>query len=376
MVRRRHAINPPLNIYKKLALSFIVLTAILLGVIFYFTFSYAYITIYPKTQDIATDFNFVIVEDPTAVNSEEGIFLGKLINQIVDGEKTFDATGTKPADKGIVGTVRITNNLSRSQTLVATTRLLTKDNVLYRLKDRVTVPAKGSIEAAVYPDNPNQVLASAGTKFTIPGLSKNLQALIYAEAINDFKPQGQLLKVVLQDDLDKAAASLSAELTQKVLSDSDSGKVNILQKQIISKDFNHKAGDAADNFLLKLKIKVTVIIFDDKPVKDFAIKALASMVPEDKQLAETNSDNLVYEIEKYDFNKKLAQIKSNINGKIIISENSPILEKDKLVKLNVDQIKGYLESFADIQSVDVAFFPAWLKKMPSFSDHIIIKINK
>ncbi len=376
MLRRRHAINPPLNIYKKLALSFIVLTVILLGVIFYFTFSYAYITVTPKAQDVATDFNFVIVEDTAAVNADEGIFLGQIVNQTVDGEKIFEATGSKPVSGELVGTVKISNNQSKPQTLIATTRLLTAANVLYRIKNKVVIPAKGSIEADVYPDNASQPLVTSGTKFTIPGLSQSMQQLVFAEAVNDFKAAGQMVKAVSQEDLNNGLAALSDELAQKLFTDSESGKIKILSKEVLEKKFSNKAGDTADKFTVSLKMKVVGAIFDDKPVKDFATKALAGMVPEDKQVINTNSDSLLYEVEKYDLNNKSAQIKSNIKGSVILSENSPILDKENLIKLNNDEIKAYLENFDDIQSVDITFFPAWMKKMPSFTDHIIIRINK
>lgn len=376
MLRRRHAINPPLNIYKKLALSFIVLTAILLGIIFYFTFSYAYITITPKSQDIATDFNFVIVEDDAAVNVDEGIFLGKIVNQEVSGNKTVDATGSKPVSGETVGMVKIFNNQARAQTLIATTRLLTAENALYRIKNRVVIPAKSSIETEVYPDDANQPLVTAGTKFMVPGLSQSMQKVVYAEAINDFKLAGQMLKAVTQEDLNNGLAVLSDELAQKLFTDDESGKVKILSKEVLEKSFSKNTGDIADNFTVSLKMKVVGVIFDDKPVKDFAVKVLEGMVAGDKQVVNTNSENLIYEVEKYDLDNKSAQIKSNIKGQVILSENSPILEKENLIKLNSDELRAYLQNFEDIQSVDINFFPSWMKKMPSFTDHIIIRINK
>jgi ribosomal protein L21E len=42
--------------------------------------------------------------------------------------------------------------------------------------------------------------------------------------------------------------------------------------------------------------------------------------------------------------------------------------------MKVDEIKSYLKTFEEIDNVDVTFFPSWLKKMPYFKDHIIIKI--
>ena len=152
MLRKRH-INPPLDIYKKIALSFIVLTLVLIVVIFYFTLSYAYITIFPKNKEVATNFNFIIVEDSVATNVSDGIFIGKIINQTLEGEKEFPTSGSTILTGDTAGKVKITNNLSTSQILIINTRLLSPDGILFRLKNRVEVPANGTLETEVYPDD-------------------------------------------------------------------------------------------------------------------------------------------------------------------------------------------------------------------------------
>ena len=373
-MHHRHHINPPLSIYKKIALTFIILAVILIGVIFYFTLSYAYITIYPKQEQVKTDFNFVIVEDEKGVNPLAGIFAGKIVDQTFEGEKLLLTTGTKQLAGDIVGKVKITNGLSKNQTLVATTRLLSPDGTLYRLKNKVDVPANGALETEVYADDSSKPLAKAGTKFTIPGLSANLQKIIFAESLQDFVPSGQLVKAVSQEEMDKALADYEEELAQQAVKEEDSGKIKVLNKEIIAKTFDVKPGDEVLNYHLKLKLKVSGVIFDDKDVKVFAQKSLASQISADKQSVASNSDNLVYEVEKVDLNNKLAQLKSSISGVAIISLNSPILERDKLVKLSFDEIKAYLENFEQIERVDITFFPSWVKKVPYFQDHIIIEI--
>jgi len=373
-MHHRHHINPPLSIYKKIALTFIILAVILIGVIFYFTLSYAYITIYPKQEQVKTDFNFVIVEDEKGVNPLAGIFAGKIVDQTFEGEKLLLTTGTKQLAGDIVGKVKITNGLSKNQTLVATTRLLSPDGTLYRLKNKVDVPANGALETEVYADDSSKPLAKAGTKFTIPGLSANLQKIIFAESLQDFVPSGQLVKAVSQEEMDKALADYEEELAQQAVKEEDSGKIKVLNKEIIAKTFDVKPGDEVLNYHLKLKLKVSGVIFDDKDVKVFAQESLASQISADKQSVATNSDNLVYELEKVDLNNKLAQLKSSISGVAIISLNSPILERDKLVKLSFEEIKAYLENFEQIERVDITFFPSWVKKVPYFQDHIIIEI--
>lgn len=375
MLRKKH-INPPLDIYKKIALSFIILTLILIVVIFYFTLSYSYITIFPKNKEIATDYNFIIVEDAAAANPSDGIFTGKIVNQTLEGEKEFAASGTKMLAGDVAGKVKIYNNLSRSQILIATTRLLSPEGIIFRLKSRVEIPSKGTVEAEVYPDDPTKLLALAGTKFTVPGLSPSLQSIVYAEAVEDFKATGQEVKVISQEDMDNALTLYSDELSQQLVKDEDASKMKILSKEVITQEYSHKVGDQIDNFKIKLGIKVIGVIFDDQPVRAFAKKTLEDLVPADQQLISESSDKLVYEIEKTDLVNKIAQVKGNIKGLIVISETSQILDRDKLMGLNLDELKAYLENFEDIEQVEINFFPSWVKKMPFFQDHIIIKVNK
>lgn len=373
----RHHINPPLNVYRKIALGFIVITAILIGVIFYFALSYAYITVYPKSQEVNTDFNFIVVENIQNVNLEEGIIAGKIISEEIEDEQVFPSSGTKIlADTDIVGRVKITNNLTKSQALVATTRLLTVDNILYRLKSRVDIPAKGTIETEVYADDPAQALAKSGTKFTIPGLSSNLQTLVYAEAITDFNASGQPVLVITQEDLDKALELLTDELSQRLVKDIPAETAKVLSKEVISTEYSHKVGEQVNNFKIKLNLRVKGVTFDQEEVRKFSQKALQSIIPTDKQVAADNSDKLIIELDKIDTTNRLAQLKSNIKGVVVISENSQILDRDKLIRLKLDEIKAYLENFEDIEKVEISFFPKWVKKMPFFQDHIIIRVNK
>lgn len=372
---KRHHVNPPLNLYKKIALTFIVLTIILIGIIFYFTLSYAYLTIYPKSQEIKNDFNFIIVEDQSLQDIEAGIFAGRVVNQIISDQKSFETTGTKDISADAAGSVKLVNTLNQEQILIPKTRLLTPDNILFRLKDRVIIPGKSTVTATVYPDDPSKPLATAGTKFTIPGLNTTLQKYIYAETAQDFQAGGQTVKAISQSEVDKAVAEFSEEAAQKVFASEDSSKTKILSKEITEQILSNKVGDAVDSYTLTLKIKVVGVIFDAQPVKTYAQKLIESLVPNDKVLVSNNADQLIYVIEKYDMDNKLVQIKSTINGVAVLRADSPILDTSKLVKLSSAEVQSYLENFEDIEKAEITFFPAWVKKMPRFPDHIIIKIK-
>lgn len=375
MTRRNH-INPPLNIYRKIALSFIIIVAVLIGVIFYFTLSYAYVTVYPKSQEINSDFNFIVVEDEQAAKPDEGILSGKIVDETIEAEKVFPATGTTILAGDTLGKVKIFNNLERSQILVATTRLLTADNVLFRIKNRVEIPARGSVDAVAYPDDPTKPLAKAGAKFTIPGLSSSLQQLVYGQAVEDFLASGQPVKIVSKEDLSKALESYGDELARQAIIGIDADQATVLKKEILSQEFSNKEGDKVSEFKLKLKIRVSGAIFDQQEVIAYSKKVLEQVLPEGKELVSDSSNQLILEPEKVDFANKLAQLKSNIIGIAVISENNSVFDRDKFKSMSVEELKSSLSNIEDIEKVEIKMFPGWMKKMPYFQDHILIKVMK
>lgn len=376
MPQRRHHINPPLNIYRKLALSFIVITAVLIGAIFYFTLSYAYITVYPSNQNINSDFNFIVVEDAQSAKPDQGILLGKIIDQTVNAEKVFSATGSKTLAGDTVGRVELFNNQNRPQILVATTRLLTADNLLFRLKSRVIIPAMGQIETLAYPDDPAKPLVAAGTKFTIPGLNSSLQQLVYAQAVEDFKAAGSTVKVVSKDDLSKALSSYTDELAQQAVLGIASDQQVVLKKDVVSQVFGNKEGDQVDEFKLNLAVHVSGAVFDPKEAAAYAHKILLQLITPDQELVSDNSDKLNFDLEKIDTANHLAQLKGNVQGIAVISPNSQVFNREKIKSMSESELKDYLAGFSQIQKSEISYFPGWQRQMPFFADHIIIKINR
>ena len=376
MTARKRAINPPMNIYKKIAISFIVLTLILIGVIFYFTLSYAYIDIYPAKSEANTDFTFIITEDQETEKIEDGIFVGEVVNEIYEGEKVFKTTGTKTVFSDIVGEVIVYNDLQTEQSLVATTRLLTADNELYRIKEQIRIPANQSVKVQVYAgEGTDLVNIKDKTKFTVPGLSENLQKYVYAEAAGDFNALGTQIKAISEEEQKQALEIYAQELADQIFTAENADKMKILSKEILSREFSNQVGEEVDEFSLKLEVKVVGVIFDEEIVKKFAVKMLEGQIPLDKELVAITTDSFIYEIDNYDLDNNLAQVKSNIGGVSVISENSPLIDKDKLINLSFDEIEAYLENLEDIEKVEVKFYPQFIKKIPFFQDHIIIRIK-
>lgn len=100
------------------------------------------------------------------------------LEKVVSGSYDHEATESEGVAEAEFEFINETNV---GQTLIPTTRVLSADGVLFRLRDRIQIPANGSIAAIAAADQPGSSGNVGPGRFTIPGLSASQQAVIYAE---------------------------------------------------------------------------------------------------------------------------------------------------------------------------------------------------
>ncbi|EKD67967.1 MAG: hypothetical protein ACD_48C00133G0002, partial [uncultured bacterium] len=150
MVARRQQTtqsSQSVGFYKFVALIFLAITLILFGVIVFMSSKRAVITITTRPEPIDITTTILVNGDDSARTIS-----GSVVTTTVSGTNTYYPTGNKEEPGISKGTVTLHNETSLEQPLVATTRLLSSDGTLFRLKDRVLVPAGGTVEAPVYAD--------------------------------------------------------------------------------------------------------------------------------------------------------------------------------------------------------------------------------
>lgn len=158
-----------------------------------------------------------------------GVLPARALTTTLELSKEGSVTGSKTENAAATGRVTITSTWSFEQPLVATTRLLSKEDVLFRLKDAVTVPANGSVDADVYADVPGPSGEIGPTTFTIPGLNVTKQTLITAKSETKMTGGSRTVGTVTQADVDAIVAQLEVEFSTKgtaaLASKLDSGEV-------------------------------------------------------------------------------------------------------------------------------------------------------
>lgn len=382
----------PVKFYRKIAFVFIALTGLLVALAVYFILSRAEITVYLTEEPVSVDFIADLEKTdgtggaPSAMVPGSVSITGQLTETDVSGSKEYSATGKKKVSGEVGGEITVINNYSKDQPLVATTRFLSKEGILYRLKKAVTVPAGGSVKAEVYADTPSDAAAKLGpTRFTIPGLWEGLQDKIYGESATAMHGGDQEVSVITQADIDNAFDDLTQELSAQVIDNlkkemKAAGEVTgkVMIKEIDEKRSDLRAGDEGDKFTVYLKLKTVGVAFYSRDIQSLAASQLQAKVPTGKELVNVDYDTLSFQLEKYDIASDEANLMVHLEGTMSLKTNNSIFDRDKFIGLDRDQIIQYLSTYPEIERITIKFSPFWVRIVPQLKNNvqIIIKNKK
>lgn len=375
-----------LGLYRRMAIKFIIATAILALFIFYFFFSKLTVAITPQSEPINDSFTFTVGASDSAPLDQDTPSQKKIIGEVkeitVTAEQKFQTSGQEAVGaETISGQVTIINKYNNAQPLVAKTRLLSPDGKLFRISESVNVPAGGSVVVDIYADKPDSDSAlTANTHFTIPGLWAGLQDKIYAENKQAFIYQTEMKYSVQQADLDKARRVINDVLNSNAKNEIE----NVSQNNIsvygdvvnsLTNEFDAKLGADKAQFTAKASKKIVIIVFSKDAIANMAKARLALLVPDDKQLSDFDGKQITYSLDEYDVDTKTASVKAYFGASMFLKSDSSLLDRKKMVGLNRKQLSQYLDNFPEIKSYELKFSPSFINNAPNLPDKIKVVVE-
>lgn len=225
-----------------------------------------------RPERVSLAFNLKI-----AVSGKPGPVAGRAIEVEKEGSKVSRATGRKVIEGRASGKVKIINNSLTTQTMVATTRLLSEGGVLFRLKNKVTVRGGEAIEAEVYADLVGAAGDIGAGKFTVPGLSPSLQKLIFAQSDAPMTGGAVETSFVSEEDIEKAKKEFAAELAAEAKNKEATSRARpgeillpvVLAKEVLAATSDAVLGDAVSEFNLRMKIKIKFLVVSENDLEKF-----------------------------------------------------------------------------------------------------------
>jgi hypothetical protein len=367
------------NLLVKISITFIVFTTLLALIVVYFSFSKAVITITPNFKKIET--NFTILAKETFESQNPNVISANFSETFEEKQDTFPSQETNLEIKTqATGKVTIFNLTSVNRNLVATTRLLSPDNILYRLKENAFIPANGKTEVEVYADQTGKEnKISKGVYFIIPGLQKQMQDKIYAQSFEPMTGGIKKKKIITEKDIEIATNKLKEKILEKVQKEIDesfkyeknNSTPSLFVSEIVEIKKDTETEKEKDEFNLGIKLKIIAISFDKEKLLAIAKSKLLEKISPFQELINP-LQNFIFSIEKYNSKTKEATIKVHLGGELTLNPKAEILNKTKLVGLKKRELEEYFNQFKEIQKTEIKFSPFWIKKTPKIKDHIEI----
>jgi hypothetical protein len=363
----------PVRFYKIVALTFLVITVILFGVIVFMSSKRTTVTISTKAE-------LMEVTGSVAVNGENELasISGQVTTSTLQFSQLFQPTGTRQEDGLAVGTITIHNETSADQPLVATTRFLTEDGVLFRLKDRITSPANGTIEAEVYADQEGVAGNIGPSRFTIPGLSSAKQEVIYG--VSDAAMTGgvRTIGILTEVDIDSAKQVMRDQFLE-------SGKSYVAKnfpdmKSVLALDniditSDTEARKEVSGFTLTGTALLTAVLVDAAELKNYAEQLLETRAVDDVSTLQPSDVPPAVSLVEYNASDNTAVLEIVYTGIAALNPESKQLDKMMLYGKTKDEVRRYLLSLSHVYGVDIEFRPAWMRTVPHVADHVKIIVK-
>ncbi len=356
----------------------------------------AQISLFLKKEVVSVDDAIAVRADVGSITTEPLIILpGEIISASKNVALEFPASGETSSSQKAGGFVYLYNNYStRSQVLVARTRIKTPDGKVYRLNKRVVIPGAeknggkltpSRIKVAVTADQPGAEYNLSSPDYSevwrIPGFKEAGLTKLY----NGFyaKPAGPitggtsgLAKFATKEDVEKAKQKIEAvlkpALTEQVKSVMLPGFVLIDGAQDLEIKYSVDSIAEANG---KFKVSAQGVL------KNMAIKnndliqtIIKKYLPNLGFKPKVVSNTLILDANNVNWGKKLVMVK--ISGSLTLAPdiNSADLKADLLGKGEA-ALKRAILGIPNLEKVDISLWPFWVKSVPNNPRKVDLIVN-
>lgn len=384
---RSYGEEPPTSRKRFYALSLVAVAAfaVLLFTLSIFFVS-ATVTVYPKNKVVS-------INKTVEANKTSGSDLVfDVVSLSADVSMTMPATGIKEVRKKASGSIIVYNaHGPKSQKLIKNTRFESTDGKIYRIDSSITVPGSsevsgkivpGSVEAAVFADEPGDKYNIGKTDFTIPGFKGDPRySKFYARSKTDM--EGGVIGSVTtlsETDLITSNATLKKRLTETLLNDIrknipqdfifydnlffiEEGETKTLGKEGDKEVSVERSGKIyaiimRKSLLSKFIAKSEIPDYDNSPVSSHALSNLSMSIKNKELIEPSDINSLTLSIVGattivWDFDKDL--LLNNLHGK---------------PKKNFHAI---LAEFPNIVKAELSTTPFWARVLPEKLSEITVK---
>lgn len=348
----------------------------------------AEVVLVARAEPVTRDLEIRVTTTAPARDSAELAIPGTLVEKEVSGSAMAPATGTKNIGTKASGFVYIYNFSKTTLILKKDTTTLTANGRKYFFAQDVgnirPTALLGLTEQEV---DPSSLIAPVPVVAENPGGAYNLPTkarieiqnevfgarpgTLYATVAEDGLRGGsdKEVKVITEADIQNGYKSLIDQLVKQENVPAEASDITILEQST-----KGKAGTEAGEFEVSVKVKIRALTYKQSDVEDVITARLTRLLPQNKVLLTGASSRLQTQFSGVDLDAGTGTLKSHFEGQVVYRLDESEI-KMKIRGKTATEIKELLLSRPEIESVEVKFYPFWVKKAPKYAKKIDLTVR-
>lgn len=368
--------------YRTLVWVFAGLVVCLIAFIVYFSFSRTVIWITPRSEPKTLSTLIEVTGSTTA--GESSAIPAIIVKKEASLTKSFQASSEiSEVPAKATGVIRIQNNYSKAQPLIAGTRLLSESGKLFRTTERVDVPVGGFVDATVVADEVGKAFEIGPSRFTLPALWPGLQDKIFGNSLAAMTGGTIKTSIATLDDIisakketrDEVFSQLRDTLSSQIKTVDSDAKILGEIREVSSESATVQPGDLAAMFEVTVVAHLTALSFDEALIADEIVELAKGQLTDDVEFTVSPDQTYEFEVESYLAEQNTASVRVSIPGVTRVKLSNPIFNRGSITNRDRQEIQTYFSRFDEIESVEVNFSPFWVFRTPTLADHIEIKLR-
>lgn len=376
---------------RKIFWIFVILAVAGAFVVINFTISRATIVIHPKIEKKENAISLTIDTKTLKSNFTNGILPGRILESQGEITKNIPDVSTRKVEDFAKGPIKIKNIWKKDFFLQKGAQLVQGESPeavgfgpknIFVLDNDTLAVAEGEVTANVTAKNKGLSGNIPSGKFYFLRMSKWNRERIWAENEESFWGGEIEIRIVSPDDIARATQATGEELGKQEIGKM-SGQVPVDSKlspaltrvEILESRASVAPETQMDNFEIFVRGKISTIAYNEKDLRDTAIEKFKSQVSVNQEISEIDEDGIKYELSNIGGADGKAEVKVFVPAILTPKLPSKMLDKKAIVGYNESALHERFAQFPEIDSIEVKFFPFWVKSVPSFEGQVGLEIK-
>lgn len=335
-------------------------------------FANARILLWPISRELTFHEQVRIQGNTESIDIAKKSVPAKLLTVEKSATKLYPATGIAERDVKAEGTIRVFNNQTKTQILIASTRFMSEQGKLFRSTTKVSIPAGSSLDLAVVAAEAGEEYNIEPSNFSLPGLAGSpLYTLIYGKSLQPMVGGAKSeAPVVTEEDIRDAENSLEQDLIALAKEEIKKREIapfvvdeKTFDIQILESSSTVKAGAELAQFSASAKVKVTGLMFQLTHLQELLQEIMRSRLSEGEKL-HAPSMHLSYNVRS--FRPETQTLDLSVDGEVKAYQDTDVNQlTTKLQGATKNDAEGMLRSEATLSKFEIKLWPFWTRSIPN-----------